>query len=180
MMNLFKSFVCCIFAVTLLGCGAAHVNTKIHSENLKNYKNVYLSKVNVYSLESSAKDNAKLQAKLKNWQRFSKHQLTQTLQKNGYKISQSMDTSNPQLLADLDINVKYGNRALRWLVGEFGAGKGRVHSILKLKDARTKTVVYHIESESDLRVGGAGGDMEKVLKNNIYKLMAEYKKQHNL
>lgn len=55
------------------------------------------------------------------------------------------------------MNVQYGNRALRWAVS-FGAGKGGVNSILTVKDSKTWDIKYKAHADSDLAMGGAGGD----------------------
>ncbi|MDO8864275.1 hypothetical protein Q6D67_21645 [Haliea sp. E1-2-M8] len=158
----------------LFGCGTAHVKTDIQADNMHAYKNVLIEDVRVYSSEESAKTNAPLQEKLKDWELYSRQQLQSHVNSSKYTLVENLDEANGStLLIDLDINVKYGNRALRWAVG-FGAGKGGVDSTITVKDAETGVVKYKAQADSDLSMGGAGGDIGNVLKENISKLLKQY------
>ena len=73
------------------------------------------------------------------------------------------------MIWNLDIDVQYGNRALRYTVG-FGAGKGHVRSTLVVDDG-AKQEKYRSGADSDLAIGGFGGDIGAVLRDNIHKLV---------
>jgi len=158
----------------LYGCGAAHVRTEVASSDLHQYDNIYISDVRVYSLEESAKDNTELQAKMDEWEVFARRELEAYVDESHYQLVEEILPNTPKLLVvDLDINLAYGNRALRWAVG-FGAGKGSVDSILVVTDSKTGEEKFRAVAESDLAMGGGGGDMQAVLKANIEKLIDQY------
>lgn len=160
----------------LSACGVAHVKTDIQSKDLTGYENILIGEVNVYSEEPAAKNNVKLQKKLKDWEAYSLKQLNEYVSSSNYNLVTSLDgAEGDTLLMDLDINVQYGNRALRWVVG-FGAGKGGVDSILTVKDAKTGEVKHKIHADSDLSIGSAGGDIGDVLEKNIRKLIEQYRR----
>ena len=161
--------------LTLYGCGAAHVKTDTKTADMRQYDNVIIQQVKVYSLEQAAKNNDELQEKLRQWATFSRTELEGYAQRSPYMLVDSLNgASGRTLIVDLDVNVQYGNRALRWAVG-FGAGQGGVDSELTMKDAASGKIQFHSEAHSDLSVGFAGGDMEAVLKENIRELLKDYK-----
>lgn len=159
--------------LTLSGCASTNVKSGIQSNDLSNYSNISIQSVKVYSEEANAKNNEPLQVKLKNWEHFSRAELEGYVKKSKYQLVGVVDDET--LLVDLDVNVQYGNRALRWAVG-FGAGKGGVDSVLTVKDSRSGEIKYQASAESDLTMGGAGGDIGETLKENIKKLIDAYKK----
>lgn len=159
--------------LTLTGCASTAVKSGIQSNDMNNYSNISIQKVKVYSEEANAKNNEPLQVKLKNWERFSRTELEGYVEKSKYQLVDAIDDET--LLVDLDVNVEYGNRALRWAVG-FGAGKGGVDSIITVKDSRSGEIKYQASAESELTMGAAGGDIEETLKENIKKLIDAYKK----
>jgi hypothetical protein len=159
----------------LYGCGEAYVRTDVQSQDLKEYDNILIQNVRVYSKEAAAKNNVPLQEKLKSWEEFSRNELEGYVNRSQYKLVKSLENVSGQtLIVDLDVNVQYGNRALRWAVG-FGAGKGGVDSTLTVKDARTGEVKFQAEADSDLSMGGAGGDIGEVLEDNIRELIEQLK-----
>ncbi len=159
----------------LYGCGTAHIRTDIQLQDLDRYKNVLIQDVKVYSNEAAAKTNMPLQKKLKDWELYSRGQLEECITSSRYRLIESLEgVGDETLVVSLDVNVQYGNRALRWAVG-FGAGKGGVVSRLTIRDAKTGEVKYKSQANSDLSMGGAGGDIGKVLEVNIRKLIEQYK-----
>jgi hypothetical protein len=163
-----------IMIVTLYGCGAAHVRTEVASNDLHQYDKVHISDVRVYSLEESAKTNEELKAKMDEWKIFARRELEAYINESHYQLVEENQPDNPLLLiVDLDINIAYGNRAMRYWVG-FGAGKGGVDSTLIVTDNITGQEKFRAVAESDLAIGGFGGNMEKVLKSNIKKLVDQY------
>ncbi|WP_226647755.1 hypothetical protein [Microbulbifer variabilis] len=157
------------------GCGVAHVKTDVHSQSFEGYKNIQIEDVRVYSKERSAKNNSILQEKLKGWEVYSREKLEEYARESNYQIvKSSSEAEGKTLLVDLDVNVQYGNRALRWAIG-FGAGKGGVESVLTVKDSETGIIKFKAHADSDLSMGGAGGDIEAVLKKNIKALIDQYR-----
>ena len=177
-MNIFaymKNLSTIVIVAMLYGCGVAHVKTDVQSQDLREYDNIFIRNVEVYSNEAAASNNLPLQEKLKSWELFSRNELESYVDKSQYKLVKSLEnTSGKTLIVDLDVNVQYGNRALRWVVG-FGAGQGGVDSILTIRDADTGEVKFQAEANSDLSMGGAGGDIGDVLKENIKTLVEQYK-----
>ena len=177
-MNIFaymKNLTTIVLIAMLCGCGVAHVKTDVQSQDLKEYDNILIRNIEVYSNETAAINNLPLQEKLKNWENFSRKELEGYVNRSQYKLVKSLENaSGKTLIVDLDVNVQYGNRALRWVVG-FGAGKGGVDSILTISDAKTGEVKLQAEANSDLSMGGAGGDIDDVLKENIKTLIEQLK-----
>lgn len=158
----------------LAGCGAAHVRTEVASVDLHDYDFVYVENVNVHSEEASAEDNDKLQKMMIEWEQFARSEFENYVHESHYKLIEQLP-DNPQktLIANLDIDLKYGNRSLRYWVG-FGAGKGGVNSVLSVRDAVSEEEKFRSAAESDLAMGGFGGDMQAVLKKNIRELVEQY------
>ena len=73
-----------------------------------------------------------MQAQMIEWQQFARSEFENYVDESHYKLIKQL-SDNPQktLIINLDINMKYGNRALRYWVG-FGAGKGNVNSVLSV------------------------------------------------
>ncbi len=171
-----KSAILFLFATlsVLYGCGVAHTKTDFQAKDMGLYKNILISEVKVYSNEAAAINNTPLQEKLKAWKIYSQEQLEKQLAASKYNLITSLDEADGEtLLLTLDVNVRYGNRALRWAVG-FGAGKGGVDSILTVKDAKTAQVKYKARADSDLAMSAAGGDIGSVLEENVRKLITQY------
>lgn len=169
-----RNLIAMLAVLLLYGCGVAHVKTDTQALDLRQYDNVLIQQVKLYSLEESAKDNDELQRKMRQWTAFSRAELEGYAQRSSYKLIDTLDAaSGKTLTVDLDVNLQYGNRALRWAVG-LGAGSGAVDSELTMKDAHSGKVKFHSEAHSDLSVGFGGGDMEEVLKENIRELLKDY------
>lgn len=163
--------------LTVSGCGAAHVRKEMQALDLDRYEKVYISDVRVYSLEKSAKDNKALLAKIEEWKVFARKELESYVEDSRYELLKNPPTANESvLLADLDIKVTYGNRALRYW-GFFGAGAGGVDSTLTVADSRTREKKFIAKGASDLTIGFFGGNMEAVLKSNIENLIKQYPKR---
>jgi len=158
----------------LNGCGVAHVRTEVATNDLHQFDTVYIAGVRVYSLEESAKHNEELKQKMAEWEVFARRELENYINASHYQLAKQDQPENPLLLSvDLDIKVAYGNRALRYWVG-FGAGSGSVDSTMVVTDSKTGQEKFRAVAESDLSVGGFGGDMEAVLKSNIKELVDQY------
>lgn len=169
-----RTFVTFSLVIFLYGCGVAHVKTEVAASDRHQYSRIYISDVRVYSEEKAAKDNAELKTKMEAWELFARGQLENYIKDSHYQLIDIAPTGpEAVLVANLDINVVYGNRALRYWVG-FGAGKGSVDSLLIFTDSKTNEEKFRAVSESDLSIGGFGGDMEAVLKENIRELVDQY------
>ena len=163
-----------LLVTTLYGCGVAHVRTDVASSDLHQYDKVFISEVNVHSQEAAAQDNAVLQAQMDEWEVFARGELENYVNDSHYQlISQPPAITEKALIINLDIDLTYGNRALRYWVG-FGAGKGGVDSVLMATDSETGDEKFRAVAESDLSVGAFGGDMEAILKQNIKELVDQY------
>ncbi len=171
-------FTLAVFATALVSaCGTAHVRTDGLQFDVSEYRVGRVGQVKVYSLETNAPSNQPLQEKLAAWTEETTHSLESTIS----QLSLVPDDANRPdeeavLVFGIDSNVRYGNRALRWAVG-FGAGKGGVTSILTVTDSRSGKNVYRATAESDLSVGGGGGDMGSVFRKNIDKLLTQFRKE---
>lgn len=158
-----------LFAATVLGCGAAHLRPQ---ENAAPglAASVYVGRVTVTSQEEAAKANEALQVKMRAWETEARSSLNEGLAAKGYQVVAAAPAPGSATLTwNLDIDVQYGNRALRYMVG-FGAGKGHVRSTLVVEDG-AKQEKYRSGADSDLAMGGFGGDIGKVLRDNIHKLV---------
>lgn len=175
--NLLTSFfplTLLLLVTTLYGCGAAHVRTDVASSDLHQYDKVFISEVKVHSQEAAAQDNAELQTQMDEWEVFARGELENYVNDSHYQlISQPPAITEKALIINLDIDLTYGNRALRYWVG-FGAGKGGVYSVLTAADSETGVEKFRAVAESDLVMGGFGGDIEAVLKQNIWELVDQY------
>jgi len=102
--------------------------------------------------------------------------LKNIIEEKKYKLilTELESNSNGTLSLKLDIDINYGNKALRYFVG-YGAGKGTIHSDLKVIDKATGKIKFHADSKSELKIGAFGGDMKKVIKKNIDILLNKYK-----
>ena len=168
------SVVLSLGVVTLSGCGAAHVRTDTASADIHQYEKVFISEVDVHSQEESAQDNAELQANMDEWEIFARGELESYVNDSHYQLlTDPPGATDKALIINLDIDIVYGSRALRYWVG-FGAGKGSVDSVLTVSDNQTGEQKFRAMAESDLSVGGFGGDMEKVLKKNVSELVDQY------
>ena len=152
----------------------AHVRTDLASSDLHQYDKVFISEINVHSQELAAQNNAVLQSQMNEWEVFARGELENYVNDSHYKLlNQRPASTEKALIVNLDIDLVYGNRALRYWVG-FGAGKGSVNSVLIVTDNQTGNEKFRAVSESDLSMGGFGGDMESVLKQNIRELVDQY------
>jgi hypothetical protein len=130
--------------------------------------------VRVASQEDAAKTNAALQRKLAEWETYTRGELDRSLRASGYKLLTELPAdSSRTLIVDAKLDVRYGNRALRYWAG-FGAGKGGVNSVLTAIDSKTQQEEFRASAASDLAIGAFGGDIGDVLKENVGKLIAQF------
>ncbi len=163
-----------LLVLTLYGCGAAHVRTDMVSADIHQYEKVFISEVDVHSQEEQARDNAELQAKMVEWEVFARGELESYVNDSHYQLlTEPPGAAEKALIISLDIDMVYGSRAKRYWAG-FGAGRGSVDSVLTVSDNQTGEQKFRAVAESDLSVGGFGGSMEAVLKENVRELVDQY------
>ena len=164
-----------LFVIAMLhGCGAAHVRTDMESTDLHQYDDVFISTVRVHSEEDGANQNEELQAEMREWSVFARGVLEGYVNDSHYQLlSQPPASTDKALILNVDIEMTYGNRALRYWAG-FGAGKGSVDSVLTATDNLTEASKFQAVANSDLSMGAFGGDMEAVLMKNVEALVDQY------
>lgn len=173
------SLMLLLLVLTLYGCGpthvrSEHVRTELESADIHQYEKVFISKVDVDSQEETARDNVKLQDKMDEWEMFARGELEGYVTDSHYQLlPEAPGAAEKALIMNLDIDMVYGSRAKRYWVGS-GAGRGSVDSVLTVSDSRTGEQKFRAVAESSLSVGGFGGDMEEVLKNNVRKIVDQY------
>ncbi len=177
----------------LTACSSGPVTTETRADDLSRYRNAYIADVAVRSTETSA--NA--QEENRKVEQFARAELQRIIEASRYRYlparpaSAAVAEAGEQLGADndnggpvtdelartlavsLSMDITWGNRALRYLVG-FGAGQGRISSTLTVKDAATGAVKYRSSKDSMLAMGLFGGSMEPIVRENIAGLLAEY------
>ena len=168
----------------LSACSSGPVKTQTEAEDLDRYRNAYVADVVVRSTESTA--NA--QKENREVEQFARAELKRIIEESRYRYlparpasassraegdARALSELDDTLAVSLDMNITWGNRAVRYLVG-FGAGKGRISSTLTVKDATTGAVKYRSSKDSMLAMGLFGGSMEPVVRENIAGLLAEY------
>jgi len=168
-----------LLVLTLIGCGPTHVRTdhvrtEMASADIHQYEKVFILGVDVDSQEETARDSAELQAKMDEWEIFARGELESYVNDSHYQmLTEPPGAAEKALIMNLDIDMVYGSRAKRYWVG-FGAGRGSVDSVLTASDNQTGEQKFRAVAESDLSVGGFGGDMGEVLKKNVRELVDQY------
>jgi hypothetical protein len=155
------------------GCGFAHVRTNVALPKIKSYSYADLGKIVVKSYEQ----NGDLQGLNRELEAFVASELEQLLSRNGLRRPAAGDRPVEMLAFNVDVDIVYGNRGLRYLSGGIGrAGQGRVATVLRVTDAATGETQYQSVSESNLNLGLFGGSMRLTIEENIQKLMNAYPK----
>jgi hypothetical protein len=177
----------------LTACSSGPVRTETRADDLNRYRNAYIADVVVRSTENSA--NA--QEENRKVEEFARAELQRIIEASRYRYLPARPASTAAaeageqsgahndnggsvtdelartLAVSLSMDITWGNRALRYLVG-FGAGQGRISSALTVKDAATGAVKYRSSKDSMLAMGLFGGSMEPIVRENIAGLLAEY------
>jgi len=152
-----------LVTLALSGCGNVHTETIKPSEIAQPPREVVLAPVQVTSVEQDA-DVITMDAQ---WSKMATEQLQTMLA--GKKIAISPDAPATVLCR---IQVRYGNRAMRYLVG-FGAGRGNIDVSIGLQDKDGKTL-FTTDSKAHLAVGLFGGDMPGVVSDAIQAAVTEF------
>jgi hypothetical protein len=148
---LFKLLLMLLLALTLAACGGVHTAVVTEPDNIDVLKEITLLPPDVTSVELGRNERAS-NAYLKS---LAVSELQALLNTKRIVLS---DKSKATL--GCRINVDYGNRNLRYIVG-FGAGAGHITIEIELKDG-TGVTRYATKSEADLSFGAFGGDMSDV------------------
>ena len=121
------------------------------------YSMAYVAGISV-SLLDSAPDDKRLEDK-KTLEMKLPVAVRESLTDEGLTVASADPGQQPgALLLKIAVDYDPGNRALRWMGGMFGAGKGEVHVKVEATDAHSGAVVAKEESSNTKRMGGAGGD----------------------
>ena len=163
MNNFLRVITITLLAFSLYACGGAHHKIATPPQNIPTLKQVKILSVEVNSEEDSA-DALSLNEQ---WKKLATDELQTLLASKSIMVMDDCD-----LTVGCRIDVAYGNRALRYIVG-FGAGKGHMSVIVELKD-KHGSVLYATNSEADLAMGAFGGDMSQVAKNTIVEAIKEF------
>lgn len=140
-------------ALTSVGCGRVASSVKMEPLPGATLKGATLGGVAISSKETN-EDAAKINADLK-------AAATRDLQ----ALLSSRGGGATGNVVDAQIELAYGNRALRYFVG-YGAGTGWIHITISLKDKGGK-VLYQTFTEAALGVGAWGGDMKAVAEKAV-------------
>ena len=77
------------------------------------------------------------------------------------------------LLVDVDIDMIYGSRVLRGVVG-FGAGSGHSTVTINLIDPQSKEIKFSTTEKENLSMGFFGGSMNGVVKRSIQESIQKF------
>ena len=152
-----------MMTAALTACGMAHTSVTTPASNLTAVKQVALRPVQV----SSAEQNADAAALNEEFRQMALSELQSLMASKGIVTSPTADSK-----VGCNIDVTYGNRALRYFVG-FGAGAGHVKIHTEMTDG-SGAVRYATNTEADLAVGGFGGDMSSVVRDAVRDAMKEF------
>jgi hypothetical protein len=149
--------------LSLSACGGV-INTVItQPDNIGVFKEVTLIPPEV----TSEKQDADTLAKNEELKKIANDELRSLLESKNIVLSDNRKAS-----VECHIEVTYGNRALRYLVG-FGAGAGHIRVRIEMKDDGGVTR-YATSSEAELAVGVFGGDMIGVAREAIKKGVTDF------
>lgn len=166
--SVIKSTVLSLFTLALFGCGAGPGNQSNSQSSAiqKKYTQAYVSVVSVTLMDDEPddrrlKDKQTLEQKLPSV-------IKEKLEEEGFKLL----TENPgkrEKLVLINAKVKYdpGNKALRWVAGIFGAGKGTVEVYIEAIDPNSGRIVATEEKNDSLGWGAAGGDFYAVVEDVV-------------
>lgn len=162
---MFKSVAKCVCAVALLSVVAACGSHRVDPDELREaamkagrkYQQTYISSISV-TLQDADPDDMRLKDKKELEAKFPKI-IKSELEDQGYRVLTS-DPGKVDGVALVNVKVSYdpGNRAIRWVGGMFGAGKGTVEVQIEAVDAVTGAVVASMKDADSKRGGAFGGN----------------------
>jgi hypothetical protein len=156
----------CLLALTLSACGGVHSTLITKPENAGMFKEVTIVTPEVTSDKQDA-DTIALNEELK---KIATQELQSLLASRNIAV-----LDNGEATVECHVEVKYGNRALRYFVG-FGAGAGRIVVKIELRD-RSGVTHCATSSEADLSMGAFGGSMTEVARKAIQEGVKEFGRQ---
>jgi hypothetical protein len=152
-----------VAAMTLCACGGVHHRVTPKAQDLPALKQIVVLPVEVNSKEQTPE----AQALNEQWKKIAADELRTLLDARGIAAAAGGDFT-----VGCFVNVVYGNRALRYMVG-FGAGAGHMSVAIELKN-RQGTVLFATTSEADLAAGAFGGDMAGVARSTILEAVKKF------
>ena len=155
-LHMFAMFAVAVFALAFSACGAIHSQVITQPDNIALLKQVIVLPVEFVSKEQTPD----ALARNAQWKTLASNELRALLVRKNIG-----ESSNGQATVRCRIEVTYGNRAVRDLIG-FGAGAGHIRVTMELKDS-TGTVRYATTSEADLAAEAHGDDMAQVAPQTI-------------
>lgn len=167
--SIFKILIIFFSLIFIQACSRNNSRTVIGvTSNISQYSKEYIYKINVKS-KNKNKDLLDMNKKMKI---YSNNKLQNIFNKKGYKLATSSGAG--VLRFQLDMNIVYGNRAVRYFAGRYtDTGRGSVRSMLKILDNQTEEVKYKVLVVSSLSKGRFGGSMESLIKENINNILSE-------
>lgn len=157
--SVFKNTVIFLFAVVLLGCGSnPEKQSKSQLPVVQNkYTKAYLADVSVTLIDTEP-DEKRLQDKQALEQKLPAV-IKEKLKSEGFQLlSENPGKREGFILVNAKVKYDPGNRALRWVAGIFGAGKGTIEAYIEAVDSSSGRVVATGAKTESKRMGGAGGD----------------------
>lgn len=149
--------------IFLSGCGVSHMRIVKQSASMAKPQEVSLVRVEVVS-DRQGVDKEDLSTA---WEKLAVDELQSLLAQKLVKVRAG---AHPTIVCR--INVKFGNKALRYWVG-FGAGTGSVDVVVEMKDANGQ-VIYATAAKANLSIGAFGGSMTAVVDGAIKSAVADF------
>ena len=167
--SLIKSSVLFLFALALLGCGSSpskQSNAPLPVIQKNKYTHAYVSTVSV-TLMDDEPDEKRVADKQTMEQKLPAV-IKEKLKEEGFQLLAENPGKREGLIL-VNAKVKYdpGNRALRWVAGIFGAGKGTVETSIEAIDPNSGRVVAKEEKTESKRGGGGGGDFYGMVESTV-------------
>lgn len=155
-------------AALLISCGS-NPNKQDSAQTTphqKRYTLAYISSVSVTLIDDDP-DDRRLRDK-KVFEERIPSLVKETFQDEGLTVL-SENPGGKEGLVAINVRVKYdpGNRALRWVAGIFGAGKGTVEAYIEGIDPVTGNMVASTTETNTKRMGGAGGNFYDMAEETV-------------
>lgn len=174
-LKLYKYSMPLLITVVMLMAGCASTTKPEHfmsSPDMPTYKYLQISELDI---ASDSTDPGALEANTRIIQSF-KDTASESVSKTAIKVidpSKGADETSGVLVLKGKVDVHYGSRALRYWVG-FGAGKGYATITIKGIDKSTNEEKYSDETSIELSMGGFGGSVEAMIKNEIAVMIKKF------
>lgn len=169
---MFKSICRLIFLlllpVLLISCGSnpnKQSTSQLNTPHNK-YEVAYISGVSVTIIDDDP-DDRRLRDK-KSFEDKIPSLVKEKFQDEGFAVI-SKKAGKREGLVNINVKIKYdpGNRALRWVAGIFGAGKGTIDAYIEAIDPTTGAIVASKTVNDSKRMGGAGGNFYDMAESTV-------------